>query len=218
MTLPLLNRTEAGRLLAAELKRYEGVPGLIVLGLPRGGVPVAFEVAWALQAPLDVLLVRKLGLPGEKELAIGAIATGGVRILDEALILSFGVSQESIEEIAAEEKRTLDRGERLYRAGRPPLDLLHRTVILVDDGIAMGATMRVAVKAARRQKPDCVIVAAPVVSVAAREILLTEADKVFCLATPEPFYAVGAWYEDFSQVSDEEVRRLLARSAEQKVA
>lgn len=218
MRISLLNRTEAGRLLAAEIKHYEGHPGLVVVGLPRGGVPVAFEVACALRAPLDVLVVRKLGLPGEKELAIGAIATGGVRVLDEALIRSFGIPRRLIEEITAEERLILDRRERLYRAGRPPLDLLHRTVIVVDDGVAMGATMRAAVKAVRQQKPDRVIVAAPVVSIPARKLLLTEADEVFCLATPEPFYAVGAWYEDFSQVSDEEVRRLLASSARQKVA
>lgn len=209
----LPNRIEAGRLLAAVLKQYQGRSGLLVLGLPRGGVPVAFEVARALHAPLDVLLVRKLGLPGEKELAIGAIALGGIRVLDRELIEALGIPDKVIEQIAAQEKRTLDLREHLYRSGQPPLDLAHRTVIIVDDGIATGSTMRAAVKAVRQQQPDRVVVAAPVASAPAYDQLRADADEVICLATPEPFYSVGSWYDEFLQVSDEEVQRLLAKPA-----
>jgi putative phosphoribosyl transferase len=218
VTLPFPNRTEAGRLLAAELKQYQGHSDVIVLGLPRGGVPVAFEVASALHAPLDVLLVRKLGMPGQKELAIGAIAPGGIRVLDDVLIKEFGIPLETIEQIAAEERVTLDRRERLYRSGRPALNLRDLTVIVVDDGIATGATMHAALKAVKGHRPKCVVAAVPVASVAAWEVLAGEADEVVCLATPEPYYAVGLWYEEFPQISDEEVRRLLAASVQQKVA
>ncbi len=218
MLLPFPNRTEAGRLLAAELKQYQGRSGLIVIALPRGGVPVAFEVASALHAPLDVLPVRKLGTPGQEELAMGAIAPGGVRVLDERIIKELGISQETIERITAAEKLILEQRERSYRFGRPALNLRDLTAIVVDDGVATGATMHAALKAVKQQRPKCVIAAVPVASDAAWEVLAGEADEVACLATPEPFYAVGLWYEEFPQVSDEEVRRLLAQSAQQKVA
>src|SRR5690242_8488600 len=210
MVAPFANRAEAGRLLAAELKKYTSQSDVVVLGLPRGGVPVAFAVARALHAPLDVLTVRKLGMPGQKELAMGAIAPGGVRVLHKALIKGARISSAEIEQIAAEEKRVMERGERLYRAGQPALPLRGRTVIVVDDGIATGATMHAALKAVKQQQPKSVIAAVPVASVEAWEVLAGEADEVVCLATPEPFYAVGLWYEEFPQVTDDEVRGMLA--------
>jgi putative phosphoribosyl transferase len=218
MVAPFANRAEAGRLLAAELKKYKSQSGLVVLGLPRGGVPVASAIASALHAPLDVLPVRKLGMPGQKELAIGAIAPGGIRVLHKALIKRAQVPAAAIEKIAAEERLVLEQRERLYRAGRPALQLRDQTVIVVDDGIATGATMHAALKAVKQQQPKSVIAAVPLASVEAWEVLAGEADEVVCLATPEPFYAVGLWYEEFPQVADEEVRRLLAQSAQQKVA
>ncbi len=218
MVAPFANRAEAGRLLAAELKKYASQSDVVVLGLPRGGVPVAFAVSRALHAPLDVLTVRKLGMPGQKELAIGAIAPGGIRVLHKGLIKGARVPAAAIEQIAAEEKRVMERGERLYRAGRLPLQLRGRTVIVVDDGIATGATMHAALKAVKQQQPKSVIAAVPVASVEAWEILAGEADEVVCLATPEPFYAVGLWYEEFPQVTDDEVRGMLAQSAPPKVA
>jgi putative phosphoribosyl transferase len=180
MLLPFPNRTEAGRLLAAELKQFQGRSGLIVIALPRGGVPVAFEVASSLQAPLDVLPVRKLGTPGQKELAMGAIAPGGVRVLDTRIIKEFGISQGTIERITAAEKLILDQRERSYRAGRPPLDLRDRTVILVDDGVATGATMHAALKAVKQHHPSSVVAAVPVASDIAWEVLAGEADEVAC--------------------------------------
>jgi putative phosphoribosyl transferase len=218
MVAPFANRTEAGRLLAAELRKYTSQPDVVVLGLPRGGVPVAFAVASALHAPLDVLSVRKLGMPGQKELAIGAIAPGSVRVLHKALIKSARIPAAAIEQIAAEQKRMMDRAERLYRAGRPAPRLRGRTVIVVDDGIATGATMHAALKAVKQQQAKSVIAAVPVASVEAWEVLAGEADEVICLATPEPFYSVGLWYEEFPQVTDDEVRGMLAQSAPPKVA
>ena len=218
MVAPFANRAEAGRLLAAELEKYKSQSGVVVLGLPRGGVPVAFAIASALHAPLDVLPVRKLGMPGQKELAIGAIAPGGVRVLHKALIKGARIPAATIEQIAAEEKRVMERRERLYRDGRPPLQLRGQTVIVVDDGIATGATMHAALKAVKLQEAKFVIAAVPVASVEAWEVLAGEADEVVCLATPEPFYAVGLWYEEFPQVTDDEVRGMLAQSAPQKVA
>ena len=218
MVAPFANRAEAGRLLAAELEKYKSQSGVVVLGLPRGGVPVAFAIASALHAPLDVLPVRKLGMPGQKELAIGAIAPGGVRVLHKALIKGARIPSATIEQIAAEEKRVMERRERLYRDGRPPLQLRGQTVIVVDDGIATGATMHAALKAVKLQEAKFVIAAVPVASVEAWEVLAGEADEVVCLATPEPFYAVGLWYEEFPQVTDDEVRGMLAQSAPQKVA
>jgi putative phosphoribosyl transferase len=206
------DRAHAGRLLAARLRRHAGRPDVVVLGLPRGGVPVAAEVAERLRVPLDVFLVRKLGVPGHEELAMGAIATGGVRVLNEAVLAAAGVSGEDVAAATAREREELRRRERAYRDDRPPPDLRGRTVVLVDDGLATGATMRAAAAAARRQQAACVIVAVPVAAPDTCRELRAEADEVVCLATPEPFYAVGLWYERFAPTTDDEVRRLLARA------
>ena len=203
------DRAEAGRYLATELMDYANRNDVIVLGLPRGGVPVAFEVARALGAPLDVFLVRKLGLPGHEELAIGAIASGGVRILNEAVLRQIPLDEAEIDAIAAREQAELDRREKLYRGGRPPLDPRDRVVILVDDGLATGASMRAAVEAVRRMGPKRVVVAVPVAARETCEDLGREVDELVCPVTPEPFYAVGLWYDDFSQTTDEEVEALL---------
>lgn len=207
------DRTEAGRLLAAALDACRSQPNLIVLGLPRGGVPVAFEVARALGAPLDIFLVRKLGVPGQEELAMGAIASGGVQVLNEAVVRATGVSPQTIERIAAAERQELDRRAKTYRGDRPPLVLAGRTVLLIDDGLATGASMRAAVQAVRSQKPVKIVVAVPVAPSDTCAGLRGMADEVVCLTTPEPFYAVGSWYDDFAQTTDEEVRDLLARAS-----
>ena len=214
--LPFLNRFEAGWLLAAALAKEGDQPGVIVVALPRGGVPVGFEIARALYAPLDVLPVRKLGMPGHRELGIGAIAAGGVKVLDEAYIKEMNIPADAIERVAAEETQRLAQQEHLFRLG-PKQDLSGRTVILVDDGLATGWTMRAAVKAARKQGAARVVVAVPVCSRQGRMDLSHEADEVVCLATPDPFFAVGAWYEDFSQTSDEEVRNLLSAAVPSEV-
>lgn len=207
------DRTEAGRVLAGRLRGYAGREDVRVLALPRGGVPVGFEVARALGVPLDVFLVRKLGTPGHEELAMGAIASGGVRILNTDVIDELGISPEAIDAVTESEHRELVRRERDYRGGRPAPDMEGRTVILVDDGLATGSTMRAAVAAAREHSPARVVVAVPVGSEEAVELLGREADEVVCVSTPEPFRAVGLWYELFNQTSDEEVRELLARDA-----
>jgi predicted phosphoribosyltransferase len=211
------NRREAGRLLAGKLAAYANRPDGLVLALPRGGVPVAYEVARALGAPLDVFLVRKLGLPGHQELAMGAVATGGVRVINKLVVRALRIPPELIDTVAAREEEELARQERLYRGDRPPPDIRGRTVILVDDGLATGATMLAAVKALRQQQPARIVVAAPVASRQTCEQLQPEVDDIVCAVTPEPFYAVGLWYEDFSQTSDEEVRDLL-RAARQEPA
>jgi erythromycin esterase-like protein/predicted phosphoribosyltransferase len=205
------DRREAGRQLAAKLAAYANRPDVIVLGLPRGGVPVAYEVARALGAPLDVFLVRKLGVPGYEELAMGAISTGGVRVLNQQLVERLSIPDYLIETVTAQEQEELKRRERLYRGGLPPLDVRDRTVILVDDGLATGATMQAAIRALRQQHPARIIVAVPIASREACEEMRAVADDVTCAVTPEPFHAVGRWYEDFSQTTDEEVRELLAR-------
>ena len=205
------DRFEAGRLLAERLDSYAGEQDVIVLGLPRGGVPVAFEVARRLAAPLDVFVVRKLGVPGHEELAFGAIATGGVRVLAEDLLERLHMPSEWLEAIDASERRELARRERAYRGERPPPRLAGRVVVLVDDGLATGASMLAAVRAARQQSPARVVVAVPVADPAVCERLGRAADEVVCVSTPHPMLAVGAWYDDFSQVGDEEVRELLAR-------
>jgi predicted phosphoribosyltransferase len=185
-----------------------------VLGLPRGGVPVAFEIARALGAPLDVFVVRKLGVPGREELALGAIASGETGVLDARTVQALGIEPEQIQAVVAKEKRELERRERTYRGQRPPPDLAGRTVVLVDDGLATGSTMLAAVRAVRDAGPAWVVVATPVAAPEVCDSLRAEADEVVCLATPRPFGAVGAWYEDFSQTTDDEVRVLLERARE----
>lgn len=213
LQLPFHDRAEAGRLLGAQLAARPLPPNPIVLALPRGGVPVGFEVARALSAPLDVVVVRKLGVPWQPELAMGAIASGGVRILDYNLIQHEGVSQQQVEAIAAREEHEAQRREQLYRAGRPNLVVRDRPVILVDDGLATGSTMLAAVKCMKSLHPSTVIVAVPVASRQACVLICDEADDCLCLATPSPFIAVGEWYQDFRQTSDREVRELLQQAA-----
>lgn len=208
------DRSEAGRVLAEKLRHYAGREGVLVLALPRGGVPVAYEVAAALDAPLDVFLVRKLGLPGHQEFAMGAVAAGGAMILDQTVLDQLRISSEDVAQVVEREKAELARRERLYRDARPPPEVRDRTVILVDDGLATGATMRVAAAAVRRRAPQRLVIAVPVAAGETCQELRAEADEVVCARTPAPFYAVGAWYEDFRQTTDEEVRRLLA-AAEQ---
>lgn len=203
------NRSEAGKALAAELKAYAKRPDTIVLALPRGGVPVGFEVATALQLPLDVFIVRKLGVPGHEELAMGAIAMGGTQILNEDIIRDTGIPQQLIEQITKQELQELNRRETAYRGKRPPLDVTNKIVILVDDGIATGATMRAAVKALRQSQPLLIIVAVPVAEKIICEKMTLVADKVICPLKPENFYAVGSHYQDFEQTTDEEVCELL---------
>jgi predicted phosphoribosyltransferase len=207
------DRTDAGRQLAAELTHYAGRDDVTVLGLPRGGVPVAFEVARALGAPLDVFLVRKLGVPGHEELAMGAIASGGVRVLNDAVFRALRLPEGEVERVAATERRELERRELEYRGDRPPLDVRGRTAILVDDGLATGSTMRAAVAALRRLGPSRVAVAVPVGAAETCEDFEGEADEAVCAHEPDPFYAVGMWYRDFSQTTDDEVRDLLDRAA-----
>jgi erythromycin esterase-like protein/predicted phosphoribosyltransferase len=205
------DRSEAGRLLAAKLTAYANRPDVLVLALPRGGVPVAYEVAQALGAPLDVFVVRKLGVPGYEELAMGAVATGGVRALNDQLVRRLGIPGALIDTVASQEQQELARRERLYREGRPPPDVRGRTVILVDDGLATGATMHAAIEALRQLQPARIVVAVPTASPEACEEMRAKVDDVICAITPEPFEAVGRWYQDFSQTTDEEVRGLLAR-------
>jgi putative phosphoribosyl transferase len=203
------DRRDAGRRLAEHLSEYENRSDIVVLGLARGGLPVALEVAKALNAPLDVLVVRKLGVPGHRELAMGAIASGGVRVMNESIVRSLSISSAQVNSVADEEQKELERRERKYRGDKERLEVAGRTVILVDDGLATGASMRAAVTALRMQGPDRIVVAVPT---GARITCLefeTEVDELVCLTTPDPFFAVGAWYEDFSQTTDEEVHRLL---------
>jgi putative phosphoribosyl transferase len=210
------DRFDAGRILAKQLCHHAGNPSVLVLALPRGGVPVAFEIAQALDAPLDVFIVRKLGVPGCEELAMGAIASGGVRVLNEDVIRQLNIPESAIEVVAAEEAQELSRREKMYRGDREPVQIQQRTVILVDDGLATGASMRAAVRALRRQNPASITVAVPVAS---REIcnkLRAEVDELVCGVTPEPFYAVGTWYSNFIQTTDEEVGHLLDQAAEER--
>jgi putative phosphoribosyl transferase len=204
------DRAHAGQLLADELEDYSGRDDVVVLALPRGGVPVAVEVARGLDAPLDVFPVRKLGVPGHEELAIGAIGPGGVRVTNPLVVAEARVERDEIDAIAEVEARELERQERLYRGGRSPLELAGRTAILVDDGLATGASMRAAALAASARLPREVIVAVPVAAESTARELSREVDRVVCVLTPPRFLAVGAWYEDFGPVSDDEVRRLLA--------
>jgi putative phosphoribosyl transferase len=203
------NRSDAGRQLAAQLSAFAHRNDVIVLALPRGGVPVASEVAGELDAPLDVFLVRKLGVPGHSELAMGAIASGGVRVLSDVLIDQLGVPRPEVERVSVRERLELERRDRLYRGDRELPDLHGRTVILVDDGLATGATMEAATVAVRQSNPARVVVAAPAGAVEACRRLKEIADDVVCASMPEPFQAVGLWYEQFDQISDEEVIALL---------
>lgn len=207
------NRYDAGRQLASRLLHYAGREDVIVLALPRGGVPVGYEVAEALGVPLDVFMVRKLGVPGHEELAMGAIASGGVRVLNDRIVKTVQPSAEMIDRVAAEEGRELQRREKEYRDDRPPLDVRGKVVILADDGLATGATMRAAVTSLRQMEPARIVVAAPVAAAEIRKEFDNVADEVICIEEPDLFHTVGQWYEDFSQTTDEEVRDLLTHGA-----
>lgn len=218
LTRPFRDRADAGRLLASNLTEYAHRADVLVLGLPRGGVPVAFEVAQALHAPLDVFVVRKLGVPGYEELAMGAIATGGVIVLNEDVVEALRIPQATVDLVVADEQRELARRERAYRGDRPAPAVRGRTVILVDDGIATGSTMRAAVTALRHQQPARLVVAVPTAAPETYEALRSEVDDIVCVVTPEPFHAISLWYEDFSQTTDDQVRDLLAQAARQRIA
>jgi putative phosphoribosyl transferase len=212
MRLPYRNRQEAGKYLAERLATYRDRDDVVVLALPRGGVPVAYEVARALHAPLDVFIVRKIGMPGAEEFAIGAIASGGVRLLDEDVIARYGVSRAEVDAMIVAEERELERRERQYRGDRRMPDLTGKTVILVDDGLATGSTMRAAVAALKREGAARIVVAVPVAAPETCDLLEREVDAIVCAVTPQPFYAVGLWYQDFAQTSDREVHDLLERA------
>ncbi|MBI5774264.1 MAG: phosphoribosyltransferase [Verrucomicrobia bacterium] len=214
MTSSFRNRVEAGRALAKKLARYTHRPDVLILALPRGGVPVGREVARALHAPLDVFLVRKLGVPGHEELAMGAIATGGVQVLNEEVVKSLNIPNHAIAAAAAREQRELERRERAYRGNRPAPSVAGRTVIVIDDGIATGSTMLAAVEALRRQRPARIVIATPVAARDTAAKLGRVADEFIAVLTPVDFSGVGQWYDDFSQTTDEEVR-LCLRVAEQ---
>jgi putative phosphoribosyl transferase len=207
------DRSEAGRLLATRLSAYANRPDVVVLALPRGGVPVAFEVAQALNAPLDVFVVRKLGVPGHEELAMGAIATNGVRVINNDVVLALGISAQEIDRVAEMEQKELERREHAYRGDQPTLNVGGRTVIIVDDGLATGASMRAAVAALRQMQPQRIVVAVPTAADETCQQFRDEVDEIVCATTPQPFYGVGLSYESFSQTSDAEVHALLARSA-----
>ena len=211
------DRTDAGRALAKRLDGYAGRHDVVVLALPRGGVPVGFQVAEALGAPLDIFLVRKLGTPGHRELAMGAIASGGVRVVNDEVVRWLNIKPEQIEMVAREEEQELIRREAAYKAGRPPTPVKGQVVILVDDGLATGSTMKAAVQAVKQHAPNHVIVAVPVGAPETCRDLRQYADEVICASTPEPFSAVGQWYVLFDQTSDDEVRELLTRAAERQV-
>jgi predicted phosphoribosyltransferase len=213
MTPRFRDRRDAGRRLARKLSGLAGAPGLLVLALPRGGLPVGLEVARALQAPLDVYVVRKLGLPGQEELAMGAVASGGVSVLNEDVVSALRIRPQVIESVLAEETAEVDRREREYRGGRPPPSIEGRTIVLVDDGLATGSTMRAAISALRRQRPARIVVAVPVGAPEVCAELRDDADEVVCVATPEPFDAIGLFYADFSQTTHDEVREILASAA-----
>jgi putative phosphoribosyl transferase len=206
------DRTEAGRRLAEMLGRFADRMDVLVLALPRGGVPVAFEVAKSLHVPMDIFVVRKLGLPGDEELAMGAVASGNVRVLNDEVVRSYGVSREVLDSVAAREVTELKRRERAYRGDTPSPDVADKTILLVDDGVATGSTMRAAVAALRNQRPSQIIVAVPVAPPSTFKELQLEADEVLSVMTPEPFYAVGQWYEVFDQTTDSLVRELYERA------
>ncbi|MEZ4616039.1 MAG: phosphoribosyltransferase [Caldilineaceae bacterium] len=207
-----LDRTDAGLQLARKLRAYAGRTDTVVLGLPRGGVPVAAEVAAQLRAPLDIFLVRKLGVPMHEELAMGAIASGGVRVLNEDVIANLQIPLALIDRVAAREQQELERRERLYRGGRPAPDLTDLTVIVVDDGLATGASMSAAVAGLRMQSPAHIVVAVPTAAPETCELFKDQVDEIVCAETPQPFLGVGFWYKNFAQTTDDEVRRLLAEA------
>lgn len=217
ISLPFVNRSAAGKLLGDALQSYTDRSDVIVLALPRGGVPVGYEVAKAINAPLDLMLVRKLGLPGHKELAMGAIATGGARVLNQDVIAMYNISAETIDQVAADEETELQRRYQAYRDDLPAPDLNNRCVVLVDDGIATGATMRAAVAVLQQTGASEIIVAVPISASETLELLQDEADKVICLAVPDMLFGIGQWYTDFTQVSDEEVCALLASLSQETV-
>ena len=212
------DRRHAGRVLAAALREYAGRPDVIVLALPRGGVPVAYEVATRLGLPLDVFVVRKLGVPGHEEFAMGAIASGGVIVLNRETIEGLRLPKEALERVIGAERTELARREQMYRQGRPPLDVTGKICILVDDGLATGSTMRAAIAALRQRNARRIVVAVPIAAPSTCDELASEADDVICAATPEPFYAVGLWYANFEQTTDEEVHELLEAAAREQAA
>lgn len=211
-----INRQEAGRKLASRLTKYTDRPDTIVLGVPRGGVPIAYEVATTLHLPLDVFVLRKLGVPGHEELAFGAIGSGGVRVLNANVVEELGITAQDISSVTRAERQELERRERLFRGNRPPLDVHERIVILVDDGIATGASIRAAIAALRQMEPAALVIATPVAPLRTCNLLRPEVDELVCLEMPEPFYGVGQFYHDFSQVSDEEVTELLDRASQHR--
>lgn len=212
------DRTEAGLLLAKKLAGYADRTDVLVLALPRGGVPVAFEVARALHAPLDVLIVRKLGTPGQEELAMGAITSGGVRVLNHEVVRNLNISEAEIDSVTAKEQQELERRDRLYRGQRAAPEVRNRTIILVDDGIATGTTIRVAVAALKTQAPARLVVAVPVAPLSTCQELRKEVDQVVCLMSPEDFWAISLWYQEFTQTSDQEVCSLLERANRKRSA
>jgi len=214
MKMQFRDRTEAGQLLAKKLTAYAYRSDVVVLALPRGGVPVAFEVAKALNVPLDICLVRKLGVPGQKELAMGAIARDDVMVIDHDVVEWLGIKRAVIDRVVAMEQQELQRRDRAYRGSRPIPNVRQRTVILVDDGIATGSTIRAAIATLHQQQPEQIVVAVPVAANATCQELKTEVDQVVCLITPEPLQSISLWYENFSQTTDAEVRNLLAQVTE----
>jgi putative phosphoribosyl transferase len=212
MPLPYKNRADAGLQLAEALKHSANRPDVLVLALPRGGVPIASEVAKALEAPLDLLLVRKLGVPGQEELAMGAVATGGIRVLHDEVIRGLAISDAELDRVVTEERQALQQRAQAYRGGRPAPEIQGRCVILVDDGLATGATMRAAIAAVRQQAPAEIVVAVPIAPQDTITALSEEVDYVVCLATPQPFISISRWYKDFAPVTDAEVRNLLRRA------
>jgi len=211
MTRRFRDRVDAGRALAAHLGKYAARPDVVVLALPRGGVPVGYEVAQVLNAPLDVFIVRKLGVPSHEEYAMGAVASGGIRVVSDEVVRGLGLTQTDVDRVAARETAELTRRERLYRGDRPEPDLSGHTVILVDDGLATGSTMKAAVKAVSTKKPAAIVVAVPIAAPETCRELEQEVDEVVCAVTPDPFHAVGLWYQDFNQTTDAEVHDLLER-------
>ena len=207
------DRTEAGQVLASKLTKYLNQVNTVILALPRGGVPVAYEIGKELGLPVDIFVVRKLGVPGHEELAMGAIASGGVRHINRNVVDQLRIDSETIDVASRREQKEIERREQLYRGQRPPVDVRNKTVILVDDGLATGSTMRAAIAALRQHRPARIVVAVPAAAPQTCSEIADEVDEIICAATPEPFYAVGQWYQEFSQTTDEEVRDLLARAS-----